>query len=136
MQIHINNKLKLADARDRFEKCYPGLSLRFYKKVHDSHNESSERDRYSDQTLFGEILNKGIEGEMEIKSFYTVGQVEKVLEEKFGLFAQVFRSENGVWIQTSSTDKYTLHQEQAMSRNATVSIEPKYDDQLDEYGYL
>ena len=76
------------------------------------------------------------EGNLEIKSWYTVQKVEEDFREKFGMNVQIFRKENGEWIQTCNTDKFSLHTQQEMSDHAASSIYPKHTEQLGEYDEL
>ena len=98
--------------------------------------ESPEKYLLSPEKSLGEIRRNQHAGCLELKSWYTVARVEKDFRELFGLNVQVFRNENGGWIQTSDTDKYSLYQQYEMACHANNSISPKFDEQLGEYDYL
>jgi hypothetical protein len=73
---------------------------------------------------------------LEILSWYTVARLEKEFREQFGLPIQVFRKEQGKWIQTSSTDNYTLRQQSEIAQQAPVPFSMKVRERRREYEYL
>ena len=50
-------------------------------------------------------------------------ELEVVFEDVFGLHVQIFRKSGDIWLQTSSTDHWTLehHQEKAIEADKFVS---------------
>ena len=136
MVLQIHDNLLVSDLQQRFSKYFQYLKIEFYSNPHRSYEGSEEKYIISPGKRIGEIREIHLEGGLEIKSFYTVDRVERDFKEKFDLNVQVFRNENGGWIQTSKTDKYTLLQQAEMVYNAHTSIFPIFQDQLGEYNYL
>ena len=136
MIIHVHDNLKLSDIQERFSKCFPSLKIEFYNKRHTLKKSSSENFQINPSKHVGEIRHNHSAIEMELKSWFTVARVEKDFREKFGLNVQVFRRENGAWVQTCNTDKFTLHEQQEMASHATTSVYPEYREQLGEYDEL
>ena len=73
---------------------------------------------------------------MEIKSSDKVGDVEQKLKKMFDLNVQIFRKENDCWIQTTSTDGFTLEREAEQSKKSKTTLVNKIKEQADEYDYL
>ena len=136
MLIHIHDNLFISDLQERFSKCFQSLKIEFYKKAHRSKKPSPESDIIGPDKRIGEIRRNHNSGKLEIKSSFTAQQVENEFKKKFGLNVQIFRKENGGWVQTSGTDTYNLLQQSEMSKHADLSITPKYEEQLCEYEYL
>ena len=136
MLLSIDDNKTIAELQEKFNECFPLLCLKFYKKAHGRKEPSAEEDLISPQTRVGSIRKKHDSGVLDIKSWQTVHKIEADLKKKFDLNVQVFRKERNEWIQTTSTDKYTLSEQEEFSRHAKVSIDPEKSDQLDEYGYL
>jgi hypothetical protein len=136
MIVHIHDNLSIADLQERFSKCFPSLKIEFYSKPHSIKKPPKENWLISPEKRVANVRHNHNEGELEIKSWYTVRRIENDFREKFGLNAQIFRNENGEWIQTNKTDKFSLHAQQEMVRHATSSIYPKHQEQLREYDEL
>ena len=136
MIIHIHDNLLISDLQERFSKCFPSLKIEFYTKPHSPKCRSNEEFLINPENRVGNIRVNQNEGNLEIKSWYTVSRVEKDFRDKFGLNVQIFRKENGEWIQTCKTDKFSLHTQQEMSDHAATSIFPKHSEQIGEYDEL
>ena len=135
MILTINDNLAIEDLQERFSLCFPHLKIEFYKKPHHWKAASSEKDRIDPQTRIGDIRKKHNQGELEIKSFDLAGKVENEFRDRFGLYVQIYRNENGDWIQTTSTDSCSLKDQGSFSDHAKVSILPKSRKQIDEYRF-
>ena len=136
MIIGIHDNLLVSEVQDRFNKCFPSLKIEFYSKSHSLAEESKEKHLISPSKRIGEIRQNKNEGFMEIKSWDSVARIEKEFHKHYGLNIQVFRNENGSWVQTSVTDRYSLAQQNQMADHARSSISPKFREQLGEYDYL
>jgi hypothetical protein len=136
MILSIHDNLLISDLQERFSKCYPQLKIEFYTGPHRNSQASGNADQLDPHQRIGDIRRLRNEGQLEVYSFFTVAQLEQKLETEFGLHVQVFRNENGAWIQTTKTDSFTLRQQCEMSLHAQHSIDPKVKDQLQEYEEL
>ena len=136
MIIHIHDNLTLSDLQERFSKCFPALKIQFYTRPHALKKPSDENDMIHPSKKVEQARHIHTQGELELKSWHTVARVEKDFREKFGLNVQVFRNENGEWVQSSITDKFTLRDQQEMSRHAASSVHPQFREQLGEYDEL
>ena len=136
MLVHIHDNLMLSDLQERFSKCFPSLKIEFYDNPNSLKGSSKQHTWISPSKNVGQVRRNHSEGALEIKSWYTVGRVEKEFSDKFGLNVQVFREENGGWVQTGKTDKFTLREQQQMTRHAATSIFPEFREQLSEYDEL
>ncbi|MBD0276641.1 MAG: hypothetical protein ICV81_01565 [Flavisolibacter sp.] len=133
MILHIDDRQLIADLQDRFSDCFPFLKIEFYTKSH--HWKEGTPDEYlipASRTI-GSIRKIHYAGDMTIKSWYTTGEVEKAFKNTFGLNVQIFRNENGEWVQTSATDGYSLKQQSDLARYATYTVFPKLKDRMEEF---
>ena len=136
MVILIHDNLKVSDLQERFSKCFQSLKIEFYGKSHNSQEKSAEKYIITPAKRIGEIRRNHEEGDLEIESWNTADQVEKDFKEKFGLNVQVLRRNNGQWVQTSKTDKYTLFQKAEIVDHGDNSVFPRFNDQWSGYDYL
>src|SRR4051812_28113496 len=111
MLLTISNNKTVSDIQDRFNECFPHLKLEFYYKKHKFNHASTEEQRIKEDVQIGEIRKKHNNGRLEIKSWDKTGDIEQRFMEEFGLYVQIFRLENGKWVQTINTDELTLEEQ-------------------------
>jgi len=106
MNIHEN--MRIIDFQSEFNLKLPFLKIEFYKTPHKS-GEGSESGLLVDPyTKIKEVSSVDSSGELQLNPEITVENFESLLQERFGLHAQVFRKSQGVWLQTTATDSWTL----------------------------
>lgn len=116
MRLHIDDRLKVRELQERFQKCFPLLKLAFYTKPHKRFQATDDEFLLNAEDMVGDIRHKGENGFLEIKSWYTTARVERELEERFGLHVQIFRQRpDGTWLQTSSSDDLTLYEQSELN---------------------
>lgn len=109
--LQIDDTMTVGEVQDRFNECFPFLTLRFYSKPHQLHEGSDKRYQYFDDMRLEDIRHRHVNGVLEIKSWDTTASIEKKMKEQFGLNIQVFRYDCiGCWIQTTLSDSLTLKQ--------------------------
>ena len=108
MLLTISNNKTVSDIQDKFNECFPRLKLEFYDKKHKLNHESIEEQRIKEDVQIGKIRKKHNNGRLEIKSWDKTGEIEQRFMEEYGLYVQIFRLENGKWIQSVKTDELTL----------------------------
>ncbi len=118
--MKITKELTIADLQVAFHEKFPGLKLEFYKKAHEDHEGSSSKSQLGSAMKLGEAFEDLKEGEMTINEEMTVWQLEKAMEDQFGVHAQVFRRSNQIWLQTSTTDDWTIKEQ---NRKGLASIQ-------------
>jgi hypothetical protein len=136
MLLKIHDNLLIEDIQEHFSKCFPNLKIEVYSSPHHWKKGSLEKDIISPGTPIGEIRKSHSSGVLEIKSSDRVGDVENKFKKIFDLNVQIFRKEDDCWIQTTSTDLYTLEQEAELSRKSKTTLVTKIKEQADEYDFL
>ena len=136
MLLLIDDNLTISAVQDKFSDSYPGLKLMFYKKEPRDREHVAAEFISDDHARIGALRKDHHSGELQIFSWLTVREVEKVFRKDFGLHVRIFRNELNQWIPVTHTNKYSLRKQQEFSQNATVSIDPVVEEQLEEYGYL
>jgi hypothetical protein len=102
MQLLIHDNLQLEDVQERFSDCFPRLKIEFYEES-PSKRLLGVDNRIDPDTYIGEIRRQHYSGIFEIKSWYTVGEVEQGFMAMFGLNVQVFHNENDTWVLTKNS---------------------------------
>jgi len=105
MQLEISNNRTIHEVQLDFSSQYPFLKLEFckMKKI-----PSIRVRQYLPQSA--SLRSAGLKkaGQIEISNEMTVGELEKMLDEQFGLTAQVCRNSGGIWLETTMTDGWSL----------------------------
>ena len=62
----------------------------------------------------------------EVKEDMKVSDFEKMFHDKFGLNVQVFRKSGNLWMQTTSTDHWTLAEQNRKGGSSELHYKEKY----------
>lgn len=115
MFLHIVDSMTVEEVQDRFNECFPFLTIEFFSVPHKRFQSTDVQFRFDPKEQIGDIRTNHTKGAMEIKSWFTVARVEKELWEKYGLHAQIYRlSPDGEAVQTTTSDEFTLHEQSQM----------------------
>ena len=107
MEIQLKKTGTIGELQTWFSSHYPFLKVEFYKRTADLTNRKTSKIQNAAVT-FQEIgLLK--EGSLNISDELTVGTLEKLLLDEYGLRAEVFRnSGEGLWLETTMTEDWSL----------------------------
>lgn len=112
--------MSISEVQHAFSNLFPGLKLEFYTKEHDAHEGSSAKDQYSPELIIKEIRSVHGTQIVIVDPTMSVASLESQFKEQLGLFVQVFRRSNTLWLQTSATDDWSL---QEQNRKGIASIQ-------------
>lgn len=109
--MKITDDKKIKDVQKEFNEKFPFLKIEFYKKHHEE-GEGSDADAMvdTDQTI-GSVRTSREEGDLSVDGHQKVSTFEKHCYETYGLNVQVFRKSEGLWLQTTATDDWTLSEQ-------------------------
>lgn len=111
---------------NQFNNKFPYLKLEFYTRSHDHHQGSPAMDQVPHHTSLSELNPYLAEEVVQIDEGMTVAEFENLIKNKFNLNVQVFRKSNDVWLQTTTTDHWTLEKQNGKGERSTkdYDIEP------------
>lgn len=122
----INDNRKIADIQEEFTQKFPYLRIQFYQQPHIAGEGSSVREQISEEKTIGSVRQIHNDGDFTINDQMVVGEFEKSFYEKFGLSVQVFRKSGGLWMQTTSTDQWTLAEQNRKGGSSEEAFIEKY----------
>src|SRR5690349_13967015 len=111
MIMHIDDNRKISEIQEEFNQKFPFLKIEFltgsklraglcYKKIlHDS------------ALTIGECRIVHTKGQISIDPTMSVTELEKNFKDIYGLHVRLFRKSSKVWLDTSVTDSWTLHEQ-------------------------
>ncbi|NBC24024.1 MAG: hypothetical protein GVX78_00220 [Bacteroidetes bacterium] len=116
MKIH--EDMRIIDLQSEFNSKFQHLKLEFYNEPHKEGEGSTSGLILDPYKKVKEVSNVDSSGELVINPEMTVVHLEKILADQFGLNAQVFRKSQGIWLQTTATDEWTLSQQNEAGKRA------------------
>jgi hypothetical protein len=131
MKIELSVDKTIHDVQEAFHSAFPYLKLEFFNHKHDAYQGSVAQDRIRDiNRTLGSIESKPHSGVLFIEPEMPTWQVERLFEQEFGLYVQVFRKSGTLWLETSRTDDLTLEMQNAKGFDSE-HIEPTPEDPID-----
>lgn len=122
----ISDNKKIRDIQVEFHQQFPHLKLEFYSQHHERGEGSSVIFKLGDQKTIGEVRTRHEEGDFQIDGTLSVEALENLFWEKFGLNVQVFRKSGAMWMQTTSTDQWTLYEQNRKGGASEEAFIEKY----------
>ena len=107
--ITISAERTLKSISEEFNTKFPYLKLRFYSKPHEAGTLTSDTYLLASELTIQEAGTFDHTQTISIDGHTKVSTLERTIQEIFGIGAQVLRrSSGGIWLQTSTTDEWTL----------------------------
>ncbi|NBB88295.1 MAG: hypothetical protein GVX96_00710 [Bacteroidetes bacterium] len=114
----IREDMRIIDLQSEFNSKFNYLKLEFYRESHQEGEGSASGLIVDPYIKIKEVSDLDSSGELVINPEMTVANLENKLADQFGLNAQVFRKSQGVWLQTTATDEWTLGQQNEAGKRA------------------
>lgn len=117
MHIHIHDEVRLREIQEVFANYYPYLKLTFNRTPHKAFAATPENEALPGDLRIKDIRKTHTDGILLIQPTETVASLEKELQDRFNLYAQVCRIERGQWVQTTGMDTFILKELNEISPN-------------------
>lgn len=111
MELHIDDNMKISEVQDQFTSHFPYLKIEFYRSEHQEGEGSVDREKLDTNLSIGEARSKHNEGDLSIHGNQKVSTLEGAFHDTYGLNVQVFRKSGTIWLQTTTTDEWTLSEQ-------------------------
>ena len=122
MEIYISEDATIASIQNDFQGAYPFLCLEFYRQPHEIGEASPAREKLQPETAIDDIRILHSFGWIDIDSSRTAAEVEYDFRHTMGLNVQILRRSGDLWLETTQTDKWTLHQLNEAGRQPDAEI--------------
>lgn len=130
MDIHIQTNKKLIDIQHEFQTRFPFLKIEFYKHTHKPGEITSNNDLINLQHTIGEFNIDNEDFDLHISESMAVKSLEMMFQSKLNLGVHVFRKSGISWLQTTTTDNWTLAEQNARGKEMSEEL-PK--DEPEDY---
>ena len=104
----------VGELQEDFNSAFPFLKIEFYKKSGNVVRHSIGKS----VTLAKAGLVR--EDTLTIGDTMSVGELEQIFRDQFGVYVQVSRKSGSLWLETTMTDKWTLRQQNEHGRELSV----------------
>lgn len=111
MKLLISDKRKISAIQEEFNQLFPFLKIDFFQKLHKPRRDVPKSQIKLLHKTISEFRSTHKNGTLTVIPSMTVTELEKKLNETFGLSAQVFRKSGNVWLKTTVTDCWTLEEQ-------------------------
>jgi hypothetical protein len=123
----ISDEKTIKEVQLDFHKHFPGLKVEFYHSHHQEGEGSPIKEQINQNELLKSARKVHTEGDFVIDEEMSVGQFEQVFYEQFGLNIQVFRKSGSLWLQTTSTDDWSLADQNRKGTSSERHYKDKYE---------
>lgn len=111
--MKISDAQKISEIQQLFSSKFQNLKLEFYSQEHGTHQGSPMAQQLDSSMRLEQIRTIHKKGDISINGHLKVSTLEQIFKDHFGLNVQVFRKSGGIWLQTTSTDDWTLSEQNA-----------------------
>ncbi len=123
-QLHIQAAEMIKEVQDQFNRAYPFLKIEFYKKNPAAGQGFRKESRLSPELMVGEVLGKNKDGTIELSDDMSMLELEKILRDRFGLVARLFRKSGNLWMEITMSENWTLSQQNEHGKEISRSHKP------------
>lgn len=125
--MRISDQKTLQDISREFHQMFPGLKLEFYASAHASGEGSPVQERLPGKSFLSKVRTINKEADLEIDPEMSVSKFEQLFAEQYGLNVQVFRKSGNLWMQTTSTDHWSLAQQNRKGGASEIHYKEKHE---------
>lgn len=134
MKIIIDDTTKISEIQSEFSKHFPFLKLEFFQFESTENKTFSKTNLVSNpETTLDKIRHLHVPGYISLNGHQLVSTFEKYLKENFGINAQVFRKSGKNWLQTTSTDNWTLSEQNKKGLEMNTAVVNPSSENFEEY---
>lgn len=108
MELNIEKSKTLKEVIDQFNYYFPHLKFEFFSKSHNDFEPSHKKEMYKHNLTIGDIANNADNEVLIFSEDITISAFENLLKQEFGLNAQIFRRSGNVWLETTTSDHWSL----------------------------
>ncbi|MCG8331451.1 MAG: hypothetical protein MI974_27425 [Chitinophagales bacterium] len=123
----ISDNKTIRDIQREFNQKFSALKIEFYASHHESGEGSPVKEQLAPEQLLKNARTKHSEDDFIISPEMSVGDFEQTFYDLFGLNVQVFRKSGNLWMQTTSTDSWSLEQQNRKGGSSERHYKDKYE---------
>ena len=133
MEIIIHDSIKLCEIQKEFSKHFPYLKLEFFGFQPEQKMVFTRENLITDTTqTLGDVRHLHRIGHISINGHLKVNTLEQNFQENYGINVQVFRKSANTWLLTTTTDNWTLVEQNKKGEEMNNAVKAEATDNYDE----
>jgi hypothetical protein len=104
--------ITLKEIKEQFNRKFPNLKIEFFEHEHEVGEASPKQAIFDDSFRLKDVRKEGSMKPISIHGNTKTSSLENHFEEEYGMHVQVYKKRGKTWIQTTSTDDWTLSQQE------------------------
>lgn len=134
MEIIIHDSSKLCEIQKEFSKHFPYLKLEFFGFDPIEKKIFSKKNLITDTTkTLADVRHVHQSGHISINGHQKVRTFEQHFRENFGINIQVFRKSANTWLLTTTTDNWTLAEQNKKGKEMNDAVNEEITTDYDQY---
>ena len=118
--IAITDSTTIEDVQKEFSSHFPFLKIEFYEEEHTTGEGTPESHRVNVERTIGEARTKHTAGKLSIHGNQKDSTLEQASHDVYELNVQVFRLSGSLWLQTTTTDDWTLSEQNETAKDFSL----------------
>ncbi|UKN02962.1 hypothetical protein K6119_05465 [Paracrocinitomix mangrovi] len=110
--LKISDDIQLKELKKAFNDKFPHLKIEFFAEAHEEGEASTYKSMYDENLYLKDIRKSHNEGELSIDGHTKTATFEQNFKDHFGVNVQVWRKSGNMWLQTTTTDDWTLSEQE------------------------
>ncbi|MBL0329519.1 MAG: hypothetical protein IPP64_08920 [Bacteroidetes bacterium] len=137
MEIRIDDSIKLSEIQTEFNKHFPFLKLEFFEYDPTGKAVFTKENLINDtQQALSKIRHIHTPGHISLNGHQKVSTFEQHFRENLGVNIQVFRKSANAWLQTTSTDDWTLAEQNKKGEEMNHPVDNATPEDFEEYNEM
>lgn len=137
MEILIDDNTLLSDIQKEFNTHFPYLKLEFFEfDISGKSVNSKEHLITNTQQPINKIRHIHLAGHISMNGHQKVSTFEQHFRENLGVNVQVFRKSGNAWLQTITTDSWTLAEQNKKGEEMKDEVKEATSEDFEEYNEI
>ena len=128
MNIEIIPGKKIEEIQSEFSKRFPYLKINFFTIKPKDSKGYSKPDIIDSSKRIMDVTDIQNSTPLHLNGLMSVAEVEKNAREQIGLHIEIFRKSGKVWLKTSSSDHWTLDEQNKEALESEMKITEKPEE--------
>ncbi len=110
-ELKIKKEIELSKIKEWFSTSFPNLKIEVFKEKHKDFKGNEAASLIKEDNIVVSLKDQTTESSFSLFEDYSTALVEHMFLAKLNINAQVYRKSGRVWLQTTTTDNWTLKEQ-------------------------
>lgn len=123
MDVVVSPSMTVSEVCAQFHRIFPFLKLKFFYRSPMSEPMAPHKEVPPDDVL-EKYLVKGHTGKFQLEASHSTAEAERKFVGEYHLHVQVLRHSRNTWLVTTTTDYYSLDEQNIIGKEMAMRIAP------------